>query len=413
MSSDRPEDHLVVKIKQEVLSVLEQNRDLVAQECFDALRRSHPLYMAIEDSVFLGSMLDTFVVSLTEFASWASAGLNELTQATSAYYRRQGSDAGAQLIPLEAIHEPVQAGIRFLWRWIVRECGDSDAGRVAALDLVALLYSFGSSAANEMTAAYTTRRFRVSDEGRAEDREIIDALLAGRPLETGQLTSVAAGFELTERPVMVSVTVPVGGISAHRLAEVVDILEMQHTGSRYPIVARDFDIVAVFPVTEPVEMVVRACRDNLDRLRRIHGIDLATGMSTIGGLRSVPSLFLEAKVALRFVDPTSRGAMALSQVRLFDYLASRFDDTAERIVPGGIRLLIEEDERSDGSLRDTLRALADHDLNVGRAARALMVHPNTVHYRLKRVADLSGLNPKRFGDLADLLVALRGLSASD
>jgi sugar diacid utilization regulator len=35
------------------------------------------------------------------------------------------------------------------------------------------------------------------------------------------------------------------------------------------------------------------------------------------------------------------------------------------------------------------------------------VHPNTVHYRLGRIATVSGRDPRRFEDLAELLTALR------
>jgi DNA-binding PucR family transcriptional regulator len=55
----------------------------------------------------------------------------------------------------------------------------------------------------------------------------------------------------------------------------------------------------------------------------------------------------------------------------------------------------------------TLRAYADAGLQVLPAARALHVHPNTVHYRLGRIGELTGRDPRRFADVSDLLLALR------
>ncbi|MGW4718072.1 PucR family transcriptional regulator, partial [Nocardia sp. NPDC004260] len=44
-------------------------------------------------------------------------------------------------------------------------------------------------------------------------------------------------------------------------------------------------------------------------------------------------------------------------------------------------------------LLETLRIHIDNDLNRQRTARQLHVHPNTVDYRLRRIAQLTGLDP--------------------
>jgi sugar diacid utilization regulator len=46
-------------------------------------------------------------------------------------------------------------------------------------------------------------------------------------------------------------------------------------------------------------------------------------------------------------------------------------------------------------------------MHVLRAAERLVVHPNTVHYRLRRVSETTGRDPRRLGDLLELLVATR------
>jgi DNA-binding PucR family transcriptional regulator len=60
-----------------------------------------------------------------------------------------------------------------------------------------------------------------------------------------------------------------------------------------------------------------------------------------------------------------------------------------------------------GTLALTLRTYADCDMNVAQTAKRLTVHPNTVHYRLGRIATMSGYDPRRFADLAELLTAVR------
>ncbi|MFF0492132.1 PucR family transcriptional regulator [Nocardia sp. NPDC004068] len=49
-------------------------------------------------------------------------------------------------------------------------------------------------------------------------------------------------------------------------------------------------------------------------------------------------------------------------------------------------------------LRETLRCHIAADLNRLRTGKALHVHPNTVDYRLRRIAELTGLHPHRYPD---------------
>lgn len=61
-------------------------------------------------------------------------------------------------------------------------------------------------------------------------------------------------------------------------------------------------------------------------------------------------------------------------------------------------------------LLETLRAFLRHS---GRrpAASFLHVHPNTVDYRLRRITNLTGLDPTRVGDAALLGAALAAHTA--
>ena len=59
----------------------------------------------------------------------------------------------------------------------------------------------------------------------------------------------------------------------------------------------------------------------------------------------------------------------------------------------------------NGTLIETLRVLADCDMNVQAAARKLGRHPNTVVARLARIRDLTGLDPQRYHALTEMLLA--------
>jgi DNA-binding PucR family transcriptional regulator len=59
-----------------------------------------------------------------------------------------------------------------------------------------------------------------------------------------------------------------------------------------------------------------------------------------------------------------------------------------------------------GALVETLSAWLDRGSSIEGAARALFVHPNTVRYRLRQVADLTGLTPGQPRDAFTLQIAL-------
>jgi DNA-binding PucR family transcriptional regulator len=45
-------------------------------------------------------------------------------------------------------------------------------------------------------------------------------------------------------------------------------------------------------------------------------------------------------------------------------------------------------------------------MNIARAADQLFVHPNTVRYRLARIAETTGYDPRTFAGLTDLVCML-------
>ena len=55
----------------------------------------------------------------------------------------------------------------------------------------------------------------------------------------------------------------------------------------------------------------------------------------------------------------------------------------------------------------SLDAYVDANLNIAAAAARLNLHPNSLRYRLRRIAGLTGLDPTRMNDLLELLAASR------
>ncbi len=59
------------------------------------------------------------------------------------------------------------------------------------------------------------------------------------------------------------------------------------------------------------------------------------------------------------------------------------------------------------TLLETLQAFFDNNLSISKTAQAIYVHRNTLLYRLRRVKEITGLDPKKFDDAVQLRVALK------
>lgn len=98
--------------------------------------------------------------------------------------------------------------------------------------------------------------------------------------------------------------------------------------------------------------------------------------------------------------------MSYSALPLRRLLIHHGDDYVQAALPTWLPLLREADAKSRGTLVKSLRALADADLNVQRAARELGIHANTLYARIQRVTELTALDAQRYHDLSHLLLVV-------
>jgi hypothetical protein len=89
-------------------------------------------------------------------------------------------------------------------------------------------------------------------------------------------------------------------------------------------------------------------------------------------------------------------------IGVFDELTASGGEGARDLIPPAMRSVL-----GDEALRATLEAFVHADQNVGEAASALALHPNSLRYRLQRIADKTGRDPRRLSDLLELIAAAR------
>ncbi|MGN0818150.1 MAG: PucR family transcriptional regulator [Candidatus Coproplasma sp.] len=58
----------------------------------------------------------------------------------------------------------------------------------------------------------------------------------------------------------------------------------------------------------------------------------------------------------------------------------------------------------DEDMMNTLDCLFENNLNVSQASRALYMHRNTLIYRLNKITEITGLDPRDFSDAVTFII---------
>jgi hypothetical protein len=394
--------------RRRILVTLLQGLDELSERGVSALRAEIPAYRD-GDERFVEDLRDQvrshYRVKLAALLEDRMVTLRDIAFVRAAATRR--ARAG---FALEDYLNAFRLGQQAFWEAVVTCAGEAPLGHAAALTLAGPLMRYCDFASTHAAHAYVEyQQYMVADADR-ERRDLLEHLLAGEMptrgplLAAGQAHGIAADSRML---VAAAVTVdaradadaPHVGSAAIACAGLHDAKTL--------VVVRQTEIVAILVLGADAD----ACRlcdrvDALQRRLRSEGIALAMGVSTVAtGVGDLPRAYQEAHVALAGVGDDG-GVAALARLRPFDYLALRADDTARRLVNPQLRCFLDEDRQRGGVLTETIRAVADANLNLRLAAERLQVHPNTAQYRLRRIEERTGRNPRRIADLLDLLVAI-------
>ena len=238
-------------------------------------------------------------------------------------------------------------------------------------------------------------------------RDLLEDLLeTGAPQTAAGLEAArAAGLEADSRFVLVAARALDGDGALSRAART---LAGAVRGAEEPLaVTRHGEIVLVRPCAPDEQPELRARLAEASEQAASEGIVLAIGVSTVHrGLDAVGAAYREASQTARRVA-VEGGVLSLPELSAFDYLTVRHDETARRLVPARIARFVSEDRAHGGHLIETLLAYAEADMNAKVAAERLLIHVNTAHYRLGRIAEKTGCDLRRLADVIDLLIAVR------
>jgi DNA-binding PucR family transcriptional regulator len=150
-------------------------------------------------------------------------------------------------------------------------------------------------------------------------------------------------------------------------------------------------IYVLLPQTAPTRSVTSWVRGTIGALRTELGVELRAAIAApIAGLAEVAAARTEVD---RVLDSAGRHPILGQVTTLAEARTTVLLDEIVTLVGADERLVdprIRDLQARDPVLVETLRAYLDSFGDIGAAARALRVHPNTVRYRARRIEKLLG-----------------------
>jgi sugar diacid utilization regulator len=317
-------------------------------------------------------------------------------------------------IPLAEFMHAYRIGLAVIWEVVLDVAAGDEAATAAALESAAGIMDYVDHASTHAAEAYIEAQQLLVAEGDRVRRDLLEDLLAGREPAPGprQAAARAAGLDPATRCIMV-LGVPVAEPPDELALRSAAALVSRELGGPVPplAVARREEIVVVCAIGEREAQVLAAPLQRAWNRLADDGTVLAIGVSTPQSASTgLGAAYRDALAAIELL-PADGGVLFLPDVRLFDFLTMRPDETALRLVRPHIRRFVEEDAAGGGALIKTLLEYVAADMNARVAAERLFVHVNTAYQRLERIAEKTGLDLRRFADVQELLAAIKLLRA--
>jgi hypothetical protein len=365
-----------------LLDRLVAQRATIAKELLQALRDD--LGSAHGGEEPLERVLEHRLDHVDVFVATARAGRAPAAREL-AFVRREAAASAREGGELEALLRRCRIGGAVLARWIASGSDGTPASTGATLALTQALIDYGERASTALSDAYRAEARRLNAGSAALEHELLDDLLAGRRGARVKARARQVGLDVDGANQVAVVVSDDLGRAAATVAR-----RLGATGARGLAVVRDGELVLIGRARKPVRQALEAAAQD-------HLLTAGIG-STVHGLYGIAEGYRDARHVLDLA-PVGR-VVALGDLSLFDSVVAEASEATHRLVPPVIAGLTDVQ-------RQTLMAFVDCDTDVGQTARALFVHRNTVHYRLRQIERLTGRDVRRFSDLLELVIGVR------
>lgn len=328
--------------------------------------------------------------------------------------------------PLEAVLHAYRCGHKVFSRWLREAALVSTAAPDMARDSVALVADFALEYTDAISTIATTAyvdQIRLLAEVAGDERaQLLDILLDGYDESDARVASVlrGAGYLDGRQTFCVVLGQSVDATEMHlpararRLAESLDQLVPAGLARRL-IDVRDGRVTCVF---SGVRRTSGWTPPNVSLAVQIAGAMKTAGNGVLIGVSGdvfstsrIPAAQRQALLALRMASLTQR-VVPFAATPLRQLMIHLAGDDLQRLLPAWAGDFQRADDQFAGTLSATLRAYADADMNLLKAAARLAVHPNTIYARLNRIREITGLNARACHALSDLLTVAGARAAA-
>lgn len=400
----------------DLIGRVEGRLDDLSRQMLDGIVERVPLYGQLPAEQLEGEILDICRANLDFFlASLRDAG--RPSAVAMAAVKASAARRAEERVPLEAVLVAYQVGGQVAWAALQETAGPGDVAEL--VDLAGALMTYMSTMTGAVSDAYVEERGAIATHQREARRSLLEALLRGDPGEPPERW----GTRVVRAPDYIAVA-----MSMSRSGDEADAAVAQDVASRRKVRrAEDFlvnfagdgtlcrldaagGIVLIPAVAGGTGAAAAGIPDLMEALSKEADADVWAGMAWGDGSGDVRDHVDEASQVLRLAQGLGRppGSYVLDDVVLEFVVAA---SGAGRDHLAGLLEVLEDGP----DLIPTLATWFASDFDRRRAAETLHVHPNTLDYRLRRVVDLTGLNPgsARGVQLLGAALLARDLQAGD
>lgn len=238
-------------------------------------------------------------------------------------------------------------------------------------------------------------------------RDLLEALIAGN--QPARMASYAQRFKLaTDAPYVVVLVRRRPGIIVPSVSMRTCLETIQGTFSNGPIRSaligtRDEEVVALIKAQNISPFHIRP---HLDDLASALPEFVIAASRRRQGLGEISGGYTDAQSAVTFAMANPVPRAYLFSDTLLDQIA-RSSDFRMDLLDETTHVLAEYDHKRRTELLPTIRAYVQSDFRLTQAATLLRVQPNTVKYRLRRVAEITGHDPSEVQGMTLFALALR------
>jgi sugar diacid utilization regulator len=296
----------------------------------------------------------------------------------------------------DRISDPAAAGDHFGWLLVIaRREGFPDSYTVSAVHVAAALVEASRRMTHVARQQERAIRAAVLEEAMALRRTPDNPELAGR------IASLGIDFSDELRVVVIrlsrSSSSGRGRPTAKEPAEGFG-RSLEAFGISYLLSAHDrFAVLLVQASPATIRRIVVSSADSIQPMH------LGVGRA-VRGVAEVTDSYHDAQLAIQTLNRRSPGAGLMTYEDL-DFATRLFADVGtERMIEWARGFLAPLDDRSQ--LMDGLTAYFEHGQNMNAAADALMIHHNSLRYRLAKVEELLGLSLREPAAISSVFLAL-------